>query len=79
MLLLFALLANIWAADGCLLGVELICNGLLTVEFCEAAVEAADVLMLLLLLLLLSDEPSTFARTAVGLTGFNCEERNTQN
>lgn len=79
MLLLFVLFAKIWAADGWfLLGVELI-NGLVLFdeEFCEAAAEAADVLLLLLLLLLSgvddeSDEPmlSTFARTAVGFTGY---------
>lgn len=75
--------ANIWAADGWfLLGVELI-NGL-EIEFCEAATEAADVMMLLLLL---SDSSadvfnadgvvggiellvSILARTAVGFTGW---------
>lgn len=50
MLLLFELFwARIWAADGWwfLLGVELI-NGLeLIEEFCEAATEAADVMLLL--------------------------------
>jgi hypothetical protein len=59
-----------------LLGVELI-NGLelFVEEFSEAAAEAADVLLLLLLLSGVDDESdelllSTFARTAVGFTGY---------
>lgn len=46
-------------------------------EFCEAAAEAADVLIMLLLLLSGVDDESnelllsTFARTAVGFTGYN--------
>lgn len=72
MLLLFVLFAKIWAADGrILLGVELINGLVLEIEFCEAAAEAVDVL------LLLSDTDvgrvvllfSSFALTAVGLTG----------
>lgn len=82
MLLLFELFwARIWAADGWwfLLGVELI-NGLeLIEEFCEAATEAADEMLLLMVFELLSDNTvdvefrrelliSIFARTAVGFT-----------
>lgn len=80
MLLLFELFwARIWAADGWwfLLGVELI-NGLeLIEEFCEAATEAADEMLLLMVLELLSSNTvefnrelllSIFARTAVGFT-----------
>jgi len=54
-MLLFVLFrARIWAADGWFLfGVELI-NGLeLVVEFCEAAMEAADKIFELLMLLLI--------------------------
>lgn len=73
MLLLFVLLAKIWAADGwILLGVELINGLVLFVEdICEAA---ADVLLLMLLLLLSGVDElivSTLGgRTAVGLTGY---------
>lgn len=82
MLLLLELFwARIWAADGWwfLLGVELI-NGLeLIEEFCEAATEAADEILLMMVFELLSDSTvdvefgrelliSVFARTAVGFT-----------
>lgn len=82
MLLLFELFcARIWAADGWwfLLGVELI-NGLdIIEEFCEAATEAADEILLLMVFELLSERTvdvefgrelliSVFARTAVGFT-----------
>lgn len=83
MLLLFELFcARICAADGWwfLLGVELI-NGLeLIEEFCEAATEAADVMLLLMVFELLSINTvdvefctrelfiSVFARTAIGFT-----------
>lgn len=78
LLLLVLFWARIWAADGWfLLGVELI-NGLeLIEEFCEAATEAADEMLLFMVFELLSDNTveveigrelliSGFARTAVG-------------
>lgn len=74
-LLLFVLFwARIWAAEGWwfLFGVELI-NGLeLIEEFCEAATEAIDEILLVLLLVVDVERIIwlSFARTAIGFIGW---------